>query len=1193
MHNRQTPWRLLLGSFAVTLTLTHGCRSTGSSDAADRTASPDGRTVTGESRSTTPLAKIEPVVSRPDCSESIPPLSERSIAQIEKARSLIGEQRYTEAAIQLERALRYDANHPRIHRTLATLHWEAGNVERARTHAQRAIEACADDAVAHYVAARCQERDDNRAGAIVEYRTALVCSDFEEDLATASLCHYQLANALAAEGYFQAALDQYTWFERRVTALGDTVPSAELSALLQANHGSAAAARASMLEQLGRYAEAADALAPIAGSSNDDAIRLLYGTLLSKADRHDEALAVARQMASNDDPVLDLLEQVYAGLHDTPGLLNELQDRLTRAPDHAGLTLRLAHGLAGAGRWDEGRAALESFLAAHPQANDVRNALIDLLIQSEAWEPALAACAGAIRTGVDRTDEIEDKVRGLAARPAALLALLGAHAAASDAFTTYLRGVLASADDRWDEARQWLERALELDADTLPARVALARLHLRFSRYNEALAVAARRDGDTAEDARLESVLGDIYERLDDVQAAERHYQAAIQLKRDDTDAMLALAELYRQRNELSRAQRQLRVLLDNDPNHDVARESLTFILLSEGKLDLARQEFEDLAQRTHSPHVAARCKAFVKQLQTPDAAAFRESLLAAIEAYGPDATTWLRVADSYAADTEADLQHDAYRHALAAEPDNEEAALGFVRSAARSLRFEEAAERFASLLPRRPNRHDWRLGYVDRRYRPAVRQLGLIELYWIIEDYDAAYALSLRGASLTDLDDSTKARYRLGVLESLHLADRDADALEQLDAWTTADPDDRGAALMLADELLRQSKLDEAVALLERLHNQDPENRALLATLIGSLVEAQHRDRAAQLVLDLVTEDADSDAYIAQLALVLAESDRVDDGLELLRNRLLHTFDRERFQDMTVALLAEATRYDVATEYVESLLDAALAAVRGVHDGQVEPADAMPGLATIALHPNEPYTLDGLQERMIELRVSLSGLLITGRSFDAALELLTDWAQNAASPAERIEYLRRLSFCYQGLGNEDAALEALTEALAMQPGNVTFNNDVAYAWIDRGERIDQAEGMIRYAVARTPRQSAYLDTYGWLLYKKGTFAEAKKWLLRANRARGGADPVIRDHLGDVLWRLGEKEAAVEQWQAAVDATKTGDENGIPSADERRVRERTPQKIEAAGRNVAPPIAPTASPATGVARPSGSEGSAD
>lgn len=73
--------------------------------------------------------------------------------------------------------------------------------------------------------------------------------------------------------------------------------------------------------------------------------------------------------------------------------------------------------------------------------------------------------------------------------------------------------------------------------------------------------------------------------------------------------------------------------------------------------------------------------------------------------------------------------------------------------------------------------------------------------------------------------------------------------------------------------------------------------------------------------------------------------------------------------------------------------------------------------------------------------------------------------------------------------------------------------------------------------VEREPNNSTYLDTYGWILYKMKDFENAKKYLEKAVAADSGSG-VILEHYGDVLYQLGEKEKALENW---IKAKEKGD----------------------------------------------------
>ena len=173
---------------------------------------------------------------------------------------------------------------------------------------------------------------------------------------------------------------------------------------------------------------------------------------------------------------------------------------------------------------------------------------------------------------------------------------------------------------------------------------------------------------------------------------------------------------------------------------------------------------------------------------------------------------------------------------------------------------------------------------------------------------------------------------------------------------------------------------------------------------------------------------------------------------------------------------------------------------------------------------------------------------------------------------------MRILALCQREQGNEARAVQTMERALGLRPEDILLNNDVAYSWIDQGVRLDEAEPMIRFALGFRPRQGAYLDTYGWLLYKKGDFAGAKRWLIRGLHARGNEDPVVSDHLGDACWRLGEKTEAIKYWKAATAIIGDRKAEDLGSDDERRVRETAPKKVTAAETGGSPEVSPLARP---------------
>jgi tetratricopeptide (TPR) repeat protein len=142
------------------------------------------------------------------------------------------------------------------------------------------------------------------------------------------------------------------------------------------------------------------------------------------------------------------------------------------------------------------------------------------------------------------------------------------------------------------------------------------------------------------------------------------------------------------------------------------------------------------------------------------------------------------------------------------------------------------------------------------------------------------------------------------------------------------------------------------------------------------------------------------------------------------------------------------------------------------------------------------------------------------------------------------------LSGVYVDLGEIDKAAKHLQFLLTREPNNATYNNDLGYIWADHDRNLDEAEKLIRKALdedrkARKARpdlksdqdkdNAAYLDSLGWVLFKKKQYAEAKKYLEEAVKdPKEGQHIEIMDHLGDAQMALGEKAAAVETWRKAI-----------------------------------------------------------
>ena len=147
--------------------------------------------------------------------------------------------------------------------------------------------------------------------------------------------------------------------------------------------------------------------------------------------------------------------------------------------------------------------------------------------------------------------------------------------------------------------------------------------------------------------------------------------------------------------------------------------------------------------------------------------------------------------------------------------------------------------------------------------------------------------------------------------------------------------------------------------------------------------------------------------------------------------------------------------------------------------------------------------------------------------------------------PIWPILFLRGISF--ERSKNWDLAEEDFISALELSPDQPQILNYMGYSLLERKEKLDQAMRMILLAAEKAPDSYHIIDSLGWAHYKIGNFEKALLYLERAMELES-TDPIVNDHLGDVLWMLGRKREAKFQWKKSlafepepVDQKKTQD----------------------------------------------------
>jgi len=230
------------------------------------------------------------------------------------------------------------------------------------------------------------------------------------------------------------------------------------------------------------------------------------------------------------------------------------------------------------------------------------------------------------------------------------------------------------------------------------------------------------------------------------------------------------------------------------------------------------------------------------------------------------------------------------------------------------------------------------------------------------------------------------------------------------------------------------------------------------------------------------------------------------------------------------------------------------------------------------------PATQPATQPVAAEEQIDPAGAGRWARHWAVRLLLIRQKFPDALERAERYErvdpdsgeLLMLKSTALSELERPGEALAVMESAYRLNQEEPSVNNNLAYLYAQDGAKLDQAERMVRRALAEMPDETSFLDTLGWVFYKQGRIVEAGRIFDRVlGEAPGGQkqDPVICDHAADTMWRLDKKQRAMDLWRKAIELEG---KKANPLLEDRRMLAGATGKLQAAEAGEEPAVAPLA-----------------
>lgn len=463
-----------------------------------------------------------------------------------------------------------------------------------------------------------------------------------------------------------------------------------------------------------------------------------------------------------------------------------------------------------------------------------------------------------------------------------------------------------------------------------------------------------------------------------------------------------------------------------------------------------------------------------------------------------------------------------ALEQAVAFAPDNYWYSQGLVSLYQQQNELDKAAALLEKMVTRFPSKQD-----------PLF---SLLDIYSRQEKYnDVISTLNRLEKRLGKNEQLSMEKFRI----YLQMKD-DKKAFQEIESLVQEYPMDMRYQVILGDVYLQNGKKQEAYDAYQKVLAVEPDNPMALFSM-ASYYEQTGQKELYQQQLDtlLLNKKVTSDTKISVMRQVIAENEQssAKDSTQVIA-----LFDRMMKQDMDDPQIPMLYSQYLLSKNMEQ---EAVPVLEQVVD--LDPTNKAARLMLVSAavkkedykqiikvcEPGIEATSDAL-----ELYYYLAIAYHQAEQGDSVLSVCNR-ALEHITPDTRKEVI---SDFYSIMGDIYHTKKQMTEAyaaydsaLVYNPSNIGALNNYAYYLSVERRDLDKAEEMSYKTVKAEPNNSTYLDTYAWILFEKGNYAEARIYIDNAMKNDGEKSDVIVEHCGDIYFMTGDVEGALKYWKKALE----------------------------------------------------------
>lgn len=343
--------------------------------------------------------------------------------------------------------------------------------------------------------------------------------------------------------------------------------------------------------------------------------------------------------------------------------------------------------------------------------------------------------------------------------------------------------------------------------------------------------------------------------------------------------------------------------------------------------------------------------------------------------------------------------------------------------------------------------------------------------------------------------------------------------------------PEDANIIANLVDFYFKTNQMDKGVTMLQELVKADPENgRAHLALADyyqqqGDMAKTYEELRAAfsspqldvstkaKIMIKVHETEFKIDPEMYELLEILLEVHPDEAIVYSIQGDYLLTANDETgaLNAYRKALELNKNEYPIWNQVM--IMEYQSGEYQELYDHSIECIEFFPTIPTV-------YLLNGLSANQL-------------KKYDEAIDALSLGIEIILDDKPlKAEFYGQLGEANFGKKAYSEGVAKFKKAIQLDPQSTLIKNNFAINLAKSKHDLDLAESMATQTTEASPNNAIYQDTYGWVLFQKGKYEDAKERLELALSLNEN-DAVINDHLGDVLFKLGEKTKAVEFWEKA------------------------------------------------------------